>query len=204
MTAVDLSSYAGLTAMALLTLNILLGLLISMRYSPVRSWPHRRLPIFDLHNWTAYIALFLVFLHPVLLLFSSTAHFHWIDILWPANSPGQQTYNWLGALAFYSVTFVVVTSYFRLAIGRRVWKAFHYVAYAAAGLLYVHGTLIDPNLKNLPPDLLDGEKVFVEICFLLVVAGSIVRLRYGLNKDTPPRRVVLSARELEVESARAE
>jgi predicted ferric reductase len=73
MTFVDLSSFAGLSAMVLLTINILLGLLISTRYSPVRRWPHRRVPLFQIHNWTAYIALGLVFAHPVLLLSSNSA-----------------------------------------------------------------------------------------------------------------------------------
>ena len=57
MTALDLSNDAGLVAMVLLTINILFGLLLSARYNSVLSWPHRRLPIFDIHNWTAYIAL---------------------------------------------------------------------------------------------------------------------------------------------------
>lgn len=95
MTAVDLSSFAGLSAMVLLTVNILLGLLISIRYNPIRSWPHRRLPLFQVHNWTAYIALGLVFAHPILLLFSKTAGFHIVDVLWPLSSPQQRLYNCL-------------------------------------------------------------------------------------------------------------
>jgi sulfoxide reductase heme-binding subunit YedZ len=182
MTAVDLSSYAGLAAMFLLTLNILLGLLLSTRYTPVLRWPHRKIKIFEIHNWTAYIALSLVFLHPILLLSSSTAGFKILDVLWPVHSPGQRLYNWFGACAFYVVTFVVVTSYFRPRLGSRLWKAFHYAAYAAAGLLYVHGILIDQNLKNLPSDYLDGEKVEIEACCGLVLAGSLWRLRYGLRK----------------------
>ncbi len=38
MTAIELSSYAGLTAMTLLTFNILIGLLMSVKYNPVRRW----------------------------------------------------------------------------------------------------------------------------------------------------------------------
>ncbi len=57
MTAVDLSGTTGLIAMGLLTLNILLGLLLSTNYNPVRRWPHRKIEIFTLHNWTGYIAL---------------------------------------------------------------------------------------------------------------------------------------------------
>ncbi len=182
MTAVDISSYAGLCAMVLLTVNILLGLLLSARYNTVLQWPHRRLPIFDIHNWTAYIALGLIFLHPVALTFSSTAGFKLFDILWPIHSPKQTLYNCLGAAAFYLVIFVVVTSYFRSAFGSRLWKKLHYVSYAAAAFLFVHGILIDPNLKSLPPDYLDGEKLLTEGCALLIVIASIWRIRYQPRK----------------------
>jgi len=36
MNAMDISSFAGLTAMVLLTVNILLGLVLSARYNTVR------------------------------------------------------------------------------------------------------------------------------------------------------------------------
>lgn len=182
MDPVDLSSDAGLIAMVLLTINILVGLVLSARYNTVRSWPHRRLPIFDVHNWTAYIALGLVFLHPFLLLLSSTAGFHVLDILWPLHSPKQTLYNCFGACAFYCVIFVVVTSYFRSRLGSRRWKKLHYVSYAAASFVFVHGILIDPELKNNPPDPLDGEKILVEVCALLIVIATIWRIRYQPKK----------------------
>lgn len=183
--AVDLSSFAGLTAMVLLTVNILLGLLVSVNYNPQRQWPHRKPPVllWKIHNWNAYLAISFVVLHPVILLFSSTAGFKIADVLWPLNSPKQPLYNTLGALTFYSFALVVITSYFRPQLRSRPWKKLHYTAYFAAASMYVHGTLIDPNLKNLPPDFLDGEKVLVEGCFLVVVAASIWRWRYGKEKQ---------------------
>src|SRR6476661_3851282 len=81
MTAIEISSYAGLTAMTLLTLNILIGLVMSVKYNPVRSWPHRRINTFKIHNWTAYVALSVAILHPIIILFSSTAHFALLDIV---------------------------------------------------------------------------------------------------------------------------
>jgi predicted ferric reductase len=182
MTAVELSSDAGLVAMVLLTANILLGLVLSARYNTLRSWPHRRLPIFDIHNWTAYIALAMIVLHPVLLLSSGSAHFRVIDVLFPVKSPHQTLYNNLGAMAFYCVLFVVVTSYFRSRLGSRLWKKLHYVSYAAAALLFVHGVMIDQNLKEQTPDFFDGEKVLVEVCALLIITATIWRIRYQPKK----------------------
>jgi hypothetical protein len=50
MTVLDLCSYLGLGAAAAITVNLLLGLLISLRYSPVRMWPHRHVNLFALHQ----------------------------------------------------------------------------------------------------------------------------------------------------------
>ncbi len=182
MNAIDLSSFAGLTAMVLLTLNILLGLLVATNYNPRKQWPRRKIPLFRIHNWTGYTAMAVAVLHPVILLFSSTAGFHLAHILWPLNSPGQRTYNILGGITLYSFALVVVTSYFRPRLGYRPWKKLHYVAYLAAATMYIHGALIDQNLKNAAPDLLDGEKILVEGCMLLVIAASIWRWRYGSEK----------------------
>lgn len=191
MTAIDLSSFAGLTAMVLLTVNLLLGLLVSTNYNPARDWPRRKLPVplFRIHNWTAYVAISVALLHPVILLFSPDPRFGVGDILLPLSSPGQRLYNNLGALGFYSFLFVVVTSYFRPQLRYRPWKKLHYTAYFAAAVMYVHGTLIDQNMKNQTPDFLDGEKLLIEGCALLVLAGSIWRIRRGTEKQRHAAKV---------------
>jgi Ferric reductase like transmembrane component len=110
MTAIELSSYFGLAAMTLLTFTILIGLVMAVKYNPVRSWPHRRINTFKIHNWTAYIALTIASIHPLIILFSSTAKFTFLDILFPVNAPKQPWINVLGALSLYSLVFVVLTS----------------------------------------------------------------------------------------------
>lgn len=187
MSAIDLSSYFGLGAISLLTLNILLGVLISTRYSPVRNWPHRRIDTVKLHNWTGYAALAFALVHPVVILFSSTAHFHWLDIVYPVNAPKQPTINTFGALALYLLIFTVVTSYFRFEIGRRVWKRLHFATYALFVLYATHALLTDPNLKDSPLDPFDAEKVFVELCILLVLVAIGYRVRWQMRQ--PPPRV---------------
>ena len=187
MSAIDLSSYFGLTAMTLLTLNIMIGLVMSVKYNPVRGWPHRRINTFKIHNWTAYIALTIASIHPLIILFSSTAKFNFLDILYPVNAPKQPWINVLGALSLYSLVFVVLTSYFRREFGRKTWKTLHFTAYATAALFYVHGILTDPTLKDAPIDFFDGEKVYVELCMLLVIVAIGFRVRWQLGQ--PPPRV---------------
>jgi len=187
MSAIEVSSYFGLAAMTLLTLNILIGLVMSVKHNPVRDWPHRRINTFKIHNWTAYLALSVAIIHPVIILFSSTAKFRVVDILYPVNAPRQPWINVLGALALYSLAFVVVTSYFRRELGRKTWKTLHFTAYGTAALFYAHGILTDPNLKDNPIDFLDGEKVYVELCMLIVLIAAAMRIRWQLRQ--PPARV---------------
>ena len=182
----DLSSTIGLVAMVLFTLNILMGLLVSVNYNPKTWWPHKKLPVpfWKLHNWNGYLAICVAMLHPAILLFAGPdQRFRLSDILYPIHAPHQTFYDGLGTITLYLFLFVVVTSYFRPQLRYRPWKKLHYTAYAAAAFMYVHGTLIDPNLKDQPTDFLDGEKVLVELCFLVVVAASIWRWKYGTEKQ---------------------
>ena len=178
-TAIDISSALGLTALGMFTAQILMGLLLSVGYNPIRDWPRQRwIRLFTIHNWLGYIGLATAFIHPLILLASSTAGFRVFDILAPIWSPTQPIPSTLGAIAFYLIAFVVLTSYFRRVFGRHRWKQLHYVAYAAAAVFYFHGVAADPLLKNRPPDYIDAEKVYVEGCALLVAGATVMRFRY--------------------------
>lgn len=182
MTVVDISALLGLWAVWLLTLNVLLGLLLSVRYNPLKRWPYRRINYFTVHNWTGYIALAMVAAHALLLPLSSTAGWVWKDVLWPSAVPLQPTLNILGAVSLYLILLVVATSYVRRRMGRRVWKAVHWLSYAAAVLFFVHGAFVDQRLEGDTVNLFDAEKVSIIVCFLLVVWASWARLRFELRK----------------------
>ena len=189
MTLLDLCSYLGLIAIVLATVNVCLGLLIAVRYSPWRAWPHRRINYFRVHNGSGYLLLLVTIAHPAVLLFSSAPRFRLLDIVLPAWSPSQPLENTIGAVGLYALAVVVVTSYFRLAMKRRTWKRFHFAVYVAAAASFTHGLLTDPHLKNSPIDYFDGEKVLVEICFVVVAAASYFALRQRMRKQA--RRAAL-------------
>ena len=189
LTVLDLSAYAGLAAVGAVTLNMLLGLLMAFRYSPHRSWPHRRFNYFRFHNWTGYIALAVSILHPMILLFNKNPHFRIRDLVYPVQSPSQPLDNTIGAIALYLLAFVVVTSYLRIRLGRRLWKSFHLTIYFAAATLFWHSLFTDPALKNAPVDWFDGGKLFVESCLLLIAATSWQRLRQARKKAFHTRQI---------------
>ena len=187
MDPIELSNYAGLGAIGLLTLNILIGLLLAMKYNPVRRWPHRRVNTVKIHNVTGWAALLFALVHPALLLVPNRVEFRVIDLFYPMSAPKQPWINTAGAAAAYLLIIVVVTSYFRFQMGRRWWKRIHFTTYALFPLYAVHALLTDPALKDRNIDYLDGEKVFVELCVLAVVAAIVARVRW--QQRQPPARV---------------
>ena len=186
MDPIDISGDIAIVAITLLTLNILLGLLMSTKYNPVRRWPHRKINTLKLHNWTAYAALVAALLHPAVILLSTRVHFRIVDILFPINAPKQPWINMLGAGALYLLVFTVITSYFRFDIGRKWWKPMHYATYAMFVLFAIHAVLTDPTLKDASLDPLDAEKLYVELCILVVVVATGFRVRWALRQ--PPAR----------------
>ena len=180
MTAVELSGTIALVAVGLLTLNLLLGLLLSVGYNPARQWPKKAFKLFTVHNWTAYVAFGAVVLHAGSLLFSTDPAFRLYDVLVPIESPVQPLPTTLGAIAFYLLAIVVITSLQRVrrAMGRHWWKPVHFTTYAAAAVFFTHGVIADPQLKNRPVDFIDAEKVYIELCALAVLAATWFRIRY--------------------------
>jgi len=181
MTALDLSADVGLLAVVLATANICLGLLIAVRYSPRRLWPHRRINIFAIHTWTACLLLTSISIHVLVLLFERSAHWRVIDIAFPVWSPVQPVENSIGAIGFYLLLVVLLTSLFRLRLGRRWWKALHYLVYAAAVCVFLHGFLADPELQGNAIDPFDGEKLLVEACLLVVIVTTACAARYRVR-----------------------
>lgn len=182
MSFLDLSSDVGIVAVVVLSCNILLGLLMGVKYNPWKRWPHKRINYFKIHNWTGYVALVLALLHVVLLLASSEAKFRVVDVLYPMIGPKQPIINTLGAGALYVLIVTVVTSYYRAEIGHDRWKIIHYGNYLMAALFFIHGIWSDPTLKDNPIDYLDGEKVVIELSFLVILVASLFRWRWALQR----------------------
>ena len=175
---IELSNYAGLVAIGLLTANILLGLLLARHYNPVRNWPHRRIDTVKIHNVIGWTALVTSLIHPALLLLPSRVQFAVIDLFYPVNAPKQPWINTLGAIAVYLLIVVLVTSHYRFDLGRRRWKILHFTTYALFPMYAIHSIFTDPALRDRSIDYLDGEKVYVELCVLIVVAALVARWKW--------------------------
>ena len=184
----QLSAYIGLVATGLLTLNILLGMMLSTAYKKHVYWiklPTRikQINIYNLHNWTAYIVLVLVLLHPTLLLFAPGTKFKFIDIIFPINAPHQKLFVSFGTLSMFAIITVIVTTQklVKKKMSFRIWKNIHLISYGTLLLFIVHGIVMDPELKDRPLMLLDAEKLLSELCLIILVAASVLRYKYHLK-----------------------
>jgi len=79
-------------ALGMFTAQILMGLLLSVGYNPIRQWPAPAwIKLFTVHNWLGYIGLATVATHALLLLLapskSGGSLFRLVDILVPLWSP---------------------------------------------------------------------------------------------------------------------
>jgi DMSO/TMAO reductase YedYZ heme-binding membrane subunit len=139
----------------------------------------------DVHNWTAYIALACILIHPALLLLDKENKFKLADLLVPFHAPKQPAMVALGVIALYLILLVIITTQksIKKLIGFRFWKNIHLISYCTALLTCIHGIFLDPQLKDRVPDYLDGEKLICELCLFLLVAVTIIRYRYYLKKQ---------------------
>jgi len=186
----NISSLLGLAATGVLTFNLLLGMLLGTQYQTNKTWKKlpeilRRINIRTLHNYTAYVALAIAFLHPVVLLLDKTLDISVSDLLLPVNYRHQPFYMTLGSISFYALLIIVITSVgpLRKALSFNAWKNIHFTSYVLALLFLVHGFFMDPALKDKAADPFDAEKLLSELCFLILAIASFYRIRYQLEKN---------------------
>lgn len=177
---IDISSYLGLIAGGILTLNLFTGMLLSIQYSPITKWPYCRIPLFNIHKWSGYGAYFFSLLHPLWLVLAKEGNFSVLAIFYPVVAPIQPFINTIGALSIYTLTFVIITAYLRNLFHYPFWKKLHYASYLAIILFLIHGVFANPSLKaNQPINFFDGGKLFVEACVIISISLIVLRITLG-------------------------
>jgi len=133
-----ISRAAGLTAYLLLTLNVCLGLMVRTR---ALDWLLARWRSFDLHQFTALLALGFLALHVFSLLGDHFIGYRLDQLLIPFASPYRPPWVALGVVALYLLIGIAGSSYLQRFISHRAWRAIHYLSFAAFLLALGHGIL---------------------------------------------------------------
>lgn len=127
---------SGIVAYVLLTLSVVSGLLITNRVLPSGQ---PRVDAFEVHNFTALLALAFTSVHAVGLLLDSFIGFSVSQILVPFTSHYRPVAVGAGILGSYIVVAVYGSLWLRKRIGYRTWRTLHYGSFVAYALVTLHG-----------------------------------------------------------------
>ena len=132
----DVARAGGLTAYVLLTLSVILGLLLSVRWQSTR-WP--RLITNDLHRYLTLLSLVFVAVHGLASLLDPFMQFSLSEILVPLMSHYRPVWMALGIVAGYLGVALWLSTELRPWIGYTTWRRLHGLTFAVYALATVHG-----------------------------------------------------------------
>ena len=133
-----LSRVTGMTAFIALSLDVIVGLLVSSRAGD--RWLPRAHTI-DLHGWLSPIGLALVLGHAVVLLADRYIRFDLIDVVVPFASSYRPFAVGLGVIAAYLAVVVHASFGLRKRIGVKTWRRLHYISFVAFVAAAAHAIL---------------------------------------------------------------
>ncbi len=176
----DISYIPGLIALGAIIVNLALGLGIWSRLRiPLPKW----LPLLKAHKFTGYLAGFSIVLHILFIPLNLESGFRWIDLPFPLWTKHQPYIHSVGAVSFYFIAIVIISSYYKKKLKFKTWRKLHYLSYLAMPMLLAHALLTDPTLQDKSIDFLDGEKVYVEACILLFMLLGFYRFHAMTSGD---------------------
>jgi methionine sulfoxide reductase heme-binding subunit len=127
---------AGAVTLILLSVVVVLGILSTLRVqSP--GWP--RFLTTGLHRNLALMTLVFLGLHIVTAVVDPFTNLGWAAAVIPFSSYYRTFWLGLGAISFELLLAIVLTSLVRGFIGHGVWRAIHWLTYAAWPVGVVHG-----------------------------------------------------------------
>ena len=126
---------SGLTAYALLTSSVLMGLVVKSR--PLRRL--RQAAVTDLHRFLALLGLGMVALHGIALLLDSTVHIPVLGLFVPGLVGYRTVATAVGVVTAELMLLVYVSFALRKRIGTRNWRRLHWATYAVFAGATVHG-----------------------------------------------------------------
>lgn len=139
------SRATGLVAYVALSVDVIVGLLVSTR-SADRAMPRGQL--IDLHGWLSPLALALIFAHGAILLADKYVRFDVIDLVVPFASSRWPLAVGVGVLAGYLMLVVHTSFGLRKRIGTRMWRRLHYLSFVAFLLGTVHALAVGTDRGN--------------------------------------------------------
>jgi predicted ferric reductase len=131
-----LTRSTGVVALILLTLVVVLGVINVSRLSS-DFWP--RFVTDSLHRRVSLLAVVFLTVHILTAVLDTYVSIGLLDAVIPLHSSYRPVWLGLGAIAFDMLLTLIISSLLRARIGRRAWRAVHWLAYACWPIAVLHG-----------------------------------------------------------------
>jgi sulfoxide reductase heme-binding subunit YedZ len=131
-----LTRASGAVSLILLTLAVVIGVAAVGR---LRSRALPRFVVDGLHRTASLLAVIFLVVHILTAVLDSFAPIALTDAVIPFAGSYRPLWLGLGAVSFDLLLAIVVTSLVRMRLGHGVWRAVHWLAYAAWPVAVVHG-----------------------------------------------------------------
>jgi predicted ferric reductase len=125
----------GLTAFALLTVSVAIGLLLSGRAKI--DWP--RFAITEVHRFVGLLAGAFIVVHGLMLLLDGYFQFTLWNLVVPGTAPYRPLATALGVLAAELLAALALANHYRTRLSYSFWRRAHYLNFAVWLLVLVHG-----------------------------------------------------------------
>ena len=139
------SRATGVVALLVLTTVVLLGIMVSRR-GQLPGLPRFGGTI--LHRSLSLLAVVFIALHVLTAIADPYVTIGFAAIVLPFTSPYETFWLGLGAVALDLIIALVITSLLRARIGRRTWRAVHWLAYACWPVAVAHGLGASPDMRS--------------------------------------------------------
>ena len=167
------SRATGVVCLLLMTAVVLLGILVT-RQGRLPGLP--RFAVTGLHRNLSLLAVLFLVVHVVTAILDPFVTIGWVATVVPLASPYRPVWTGLGAVALDLMAALVLTSLARARIGRRAWRAVHWLAYLAWPAAFLH-SLTAGN------DLGIWWVALIEAGSAAAVAGAVLARLFGRARD---------------------
>jgi predicted ferric reductase len=170
------SRATGVVSLALLSLVMIIGMLVN-RQGRLPGLP--RFAVLGLHRNLSLIAVAFLVIHVLTAVFDGYVTIGLVAIVVPFTSPYEPLWLGLGAVSLDLMAAVLVTSLVRSRLGRRTWRAVHWLAYASWPVAVLHGVYSSKDLQSGP---LLGFTLAAVVAVLGALAWRLARARAELPR----------------------
>lgn len=135
---------AGITSYLLLFLSLVSGMLIGLKVIPTRARPM----LTFIHTTGGWFGFLFGTLHGLILLDDQYVGYSISDIFIPFTARTDAFLNGMGTISLYCLLLVMISSDLIKKIGRRVWKAIHFITFPCFVMAMYHGMALGSDTST--------------------------------------------------------